>query len=427
MSAVTNGLLTGLRAAYGYLPNSSLIGTLTLTNHNTGRGMVTTRDYDRLNRLRTISSKSFGSAAPVLPVAFEYQYNAANQRTRVNREDSAYWIYTYDELGQVVSGRKLGRRDGGRRATVRLHVRHDRQPQKHRRTGLRQFDLHREPAQPVFAADGAQPGGRPGSGQPDRRRDGAGGGREGANTAPTGGNDRRMTMRTRIATLLGTLVLLTSVADLQAFYNPGTGRWLNRDPIEERGEVNMYGFVGNSPDQRVDPLGLQSAPPGWPWPPPGSKPLPPPPLPPAPPPPPDPVGFALCIRDVSPEGFAEHALLIGFRILHPRTPTDHAYLHYKHCNQCEPVGWGIGGTKPGVPPKHETVFKPTDCKPCKRKDSLLQYGAPEKRGTEATDSEILDCISDVPTSKKYKATGKGRYNCMDWAKEAASKCGLDCN
>jgi YD repeat-containing protein len=106
ISAVTNGLSTGLRAAYGYLPNSSLIGTLTLTNHNTARGMTTTRDYDRLNRLRTISSKAFGSAAPVLPVAFEYQYNAANQRTRVNREDSAYWIYTYDELGQVVSGRK---------------------------------------------------------------------------------------------------------------------------------------------------------------------------------------------------------------------------------------------------------------------------------------------------------------------------------
>jgi YD repeat-containing protein len=93
MSAVTNGLSTGLRAAYGYLPNSSLIGTLTLTNHNTGRGMATTRDYDRLNRLRTISSRAFGTAAPVLPVAFEYQYNAANQRTRVNREDGAYWIY----------------------------------------------------------------------------------------------------------------------------------------------------------------------------------------------------------------------------------------------------------------------------------------------------------------------------------------------
>jgi RHS repeat-associated protein len=107
MSAVTNGLSTGLRAAYGYLPNSSLIGTLTLTNHTTGRGMTTTREYDRLNRLRSISSKAVGSTnAPVLPVAFEYQYNAANQRTRVNREDGAYWIYTYYELGQVVSGRK---------------------------------------------------------------------------------------------------------------------------------------------------------------------------------------------------------------------------------------------------------------------------------------------------------------------------------
>ena len=33
LSAMTNGLSTGLRAAYSYLPNSSLIGTLAVTNH----------------------------------------------------------------------------------------------------------------------------------------------------------------------------------------------------------------------------------------------------------------------------------------------------------------------------------------------------------------------------------------------------------
>jgi RHS repeat-associated protein len=59
-----------------------------------------------LNRLRTISSKAFGGSASALLVAFDYQYNAANQRTRVNREDGAYWVYTYDDLGQVISGRK---------------------------------------------------------------------------------------------------------------------------------------------------------------------------------------------------------------------------------------------------------------------------------------------------------------------------------
>jgi RHS repeat-associated protein len=106
LQAMTNGLVAGLRAAYSYLPNSGLVGTLALTNNGTSRGLVTSREYDRLNRLRTISSKAYGTAAPGLPVAFDYQLNAANQRTRANREDGAYWVYTYDDLGQVISGRK---------------------------------------------------------------------------------------------------------------------------------------------------------------------------------------------------------------------------------------------------------------------------------------------------------------------------------
>jgi len=46
---------------------------------------------------------------------------------------------------------------------------------------------------------------------------------------------------------------------------------------------------------------------------------------------------------------------------------------------------------------------------------------------KATDEEIWDCISIGPASHNYQATGEGHYNCMDWAKEAASKCGLNCN
>ena len=37
--------------------------------------------------------------------------------------------------------------------------------------------------------------------------------------------------------------LLTSISS--AHYDPTLGRWLNRDPIEEDGGVNLYGFVGN--------------------------------------------------------------------------------------------------------------------------------------------------------------------------------------
>lgn len=40
------------------------------------------------------------------------------------------------------------------------------------------------------------------------------------------------------------------------YYDPVTGRWPSRDPIEERGGSNLYGFVGNNPVKWVDRLGL---------------------------------------------------------------------------------------------------------------------------------------------------------------------------
>ncbi len=39
------------------------------------------------------------------------------------------------------------------------------------------------------------------------------------------------------------------------YYSPDTGRWLNRDPIGERGGLNLYGFVGNDGVNTWDYLG----------------------------------------------------------------------------------------------------------------------------------------------------------------------------
>jgi RHS repeat-associated protein len=41
------------------------------------------------------------------------------------------------------------------------------------------------------------------------------------------------------------------------FYAPNLQRWLNRDPIEEKGGVNLYGFVHNSPLNGFDALGMR--------------------------------------------------------------------------------------------------------------------------------------------------------------------------
>ena len=46
--------------------------------------------------------------------------------------------------------------------------------------------------------------------------------------------------------------------------DPETARWPSRDPIGERGGINLYGMGGNDPVNHTDYLGLQPAlPPGW--------------------------------------------------------------------------------------------------------------------------------------------------------------------
>ena len=41
------------------------------------------------------------------------------------------------------------------------------------------------------------------------------------------------------------------------YYNASTGRWLSRDPMDEEGSLDLYGFADNEPINTVDILGLQ--------------------------------------------------------------------------------------------------------------------------------------------------------------------------
>jgi RHS repeat-associated protein len=40
------------------------------------------------------------------------------------------------------------------------------------------------------------------------------------------------------------------------YYDPKNGRWPSRDPIGEKGGINLFGFVGNDSISRMDKLGL---------------------------------------------------------------------------------------------------------------------------------------------------------------------------
>ena len=84
-----------------YIPNSSLVDQITYKENGVTR-MTTTKSYDNLDRITQISSVPSASSA----VNFNYSYNSANQRVRSSLSDGSYWIYQYDSLGQVISGKK---------------------------------------------------------------------------------------------------------------------------------------------------------------------------------------------------------------------------------------------------------------------------------------------------------------------------------
>jgi RHS repeat-associated protein len=101
VTALDSGLAELGCAAYVYLANSPLVGQIHFTNSGACR-MTTTKQYDKLNRLLSVSS----APSAALPVNFSYTYNDANQRTARTETGGSYWVYGYDALGQVTSGEK---------------------------------------------------------------------------------------------------------------------------------------------------------------------------------------------------------------------------------------------------------------------------------------------------------------------------------
>ena len=62
----------------------------------------------------------------------------------------------------------------------------------------------------------------------------------------------------RILCSLILISLFSCLYSASGFYDPNIGRWVNRDPIGERGGVNLFGYVGNRPVSDLDPYGLDN-------------------------------------------------------------------------------------------------------------------------------------------------------------------------
>lgn len=72
-----------------------------------------------------------------------------------------------------------------------------------------------------------------------------------------------MKARTRLTILWGLLLLITSEVTALATYNPQTGRWLSRDPLDEKGGQNLFALAKNNPVGEFDILGLLDSADAW--------------------------------------------------------------------------------------------------------------------------------------------------------------------
>lgn len=90
------------RATYSFLANAPLVAQIVFAANDT-TVMTTTKGYDFVNRLTNTTTLDVGLGTLD---THAYAYNPANQRTSATNVDGSYWVYAYDTLGQVLSGRK---------------------------------------------------------------------------------------------------------------------------------------------------------------------------------------------------------------------------------------------------------------------------------------------------------------------------------
>ena len=207
------------------------------------------------------------------------------------------------------------------------------------------------------------------------------------------------------------------------YYKPSTGTWLSKDPIEENGEANLYGFVCNNPDCYVDTLGLRIiiVPPFFP---PTINPLPIPIPIPVPVTIPGPIlgpgdtlptnftGFAICQRPLNEDGVIDKCLNMCGQ--------GHKFI--AEINNGTPTAGE--GFYPDNKTHDEKLLTCPRAKTCKLTNTPLRYGAGAGiKGSAASNAQILDCIKKHPPLGKYNAPFN---DCRHFAAQAASDCGLDC-
>jgi RHS repeat-associated protein len=87
-------------AAYTRVPGSDALASTTLSN-SSGAILTTSRTYDNRSRMTSIASTAGATIR-----SYAYTYNDKDQRSRCTLADGSYWLYSYDDKGQVIGGVK---------------------------------------------------------------------------------------------------------------------------------------------------------------------------------------------------------------------------------------------------------------------------------------------------------------------------------
>ena len=83
-----------------YVSGSKLLGSVVATN-TSGTILTTSKTYDTAKRLLSTSATFTGGGK-----SYTYEYNDKDQRTKLTLADGSYWLYSYDDKGQVTGGVK---------------------------------------------------------------------------------------------------------------------------------------------------------------------------------------------------------------------------------------------------------------------------------------------------------------------------------
>jgi RHS repeat-associated protein len=199
---------------------------------------------------------------------------------------------------------------------------------------------------------------------------------------------------------------------INRMYDAYTGRMLQIDPSGYKDGMNLYEYTKSNPVKYKDPWGLDSitywSPGGFGFPVPSQK-------------------ININLDSLSARSFSPKPQFYICRRKMQCFPyiSAHDYISYGESpwggKDDTKGGWGFssGGLT------SEKYFNPDSCRGCyTSKDGTLQYGSEKGKSCSITSSsDIRSCIEKYPPRKDYSWYS---YNCINYAKESAKACCLNC-